>query len=40
MMTMIATEYELESTFVTMTVMLTTLLSPLTITPLLALLGA
>ena len=40
MMTMVATEYNAEPAFVTMTVALTTLLSPLTITPVLALLGA
>lgn len=40
MMTIVATEYKVEPSFVTMTVVLTTLLSPLTITPLLALLGA
>ncbi len=40
MMTMVATEYNAQPAFVTMAVALTTLLSPLTITPLLALLGA
>lgn len=40
MMTVVATEYNVEPAFVTMSVVITTLLSPLTITPLLALLGA
>lgn len=40
MMTMVATQYDTEPSFVTMAVVLTTLLSPLTITPLLAMLGA
>lgn len=40
MMTVVATEYSVEPAFVTMTVVISTLLSPLTITPLLALLGA
>lgn len=40
MMTVVATEYNVEPSFVTMSVVITTLLSPLTITPLLALLGA
>jgi hypothetical protein len=38
--TILATEFETEPTFVTTAVMITTLLSPLTLTPLLALLGA
>lgn len=40
MTTMLATEFDTEPTFVTTVVMLTTLLSPLSITPLLAILGA
>lgn len=40
MMAVVATEYNVEPSFVTMSVVMTTLLSPLTITPLLALLGA
>lgn len=40
MMTVIANEYEAEPSFVTTAVIVSTLLSPLTITPLLALLGA
>ncbi len=40
MTTILATEFEAESTFVTTAVMVTTLLSPLTLTPLLAFLGA
>lgn len=40
MTTMLATEFDTEPTFVTTVVMVTTLLSPLTITPLLAILGA
>ena len=39
-MTVVATEFEVEPSFVTMTVVATTLLSPLTITPILAMLGA
>ncbi|NJD60776.1 MAG: hypothetical protein C3F13_12355 [Anaerolineales bacterium] len=38
--TILATEFETEPTFVTTAVLVTTLLSPLTLTPLLALLGA
>lgn len=38
--TVVATEYDAEPSFVTMTVFVTTLLSPLTLTPLLAYLGA
>ncbi len=38
--TVLATEFDLEPVFVTSTVLLTTLLSPLTLTPLLAYLGA
>jgi len=38
--TVLATEYDVEPTFVTSVVFLTTLLSPLTLTPLLAYLGA
>lgn len=40
MMTVVANEYEAEPSFVTTAVIVSTLLSPLTITPLLALLGA
>ncbi len=40
MMTVLATEYDIEPSFVTAAVFTSTLLSPLTITPLLALLGA
>jgi len=40
MTTILATEFETEPTFVTTAVLVTTLLSPLTLTPLLALLGA
>jgi predicted permease len=40
MTTMLATEFDTEPTFVTTVVMVTTLLSPLTITPLLSILGA
>jgi hypothetical protein len=40
MTTMLATEFEVEPSFVTGAVLITTLLSPLTLTPLLALLGA
>jgi predicted permease len=40
MTTMLATEFEVEPTFVTAAVLITTLLSPLTLTPLLAFLGA
>jgi predicted permease len=36
----LATEYDVEPTFVTSVVFLTTLLSPLSLTPLLAYLGA
>jgi hypothetical protein len=38
--TILATEFETEPSFVTAAVLITTLLSPLTLTPLLALLGA
>jgi hypothetical protein len=38
--TILATEFETEPTYVTTAVLVTTLLSPLTLTPLLALLGA
>jgi predicted permease len=40
MITVLATEYKVEPTFITMTVVVSTLLSPLTITPILAMLGA
>ncbi len=40
MTTMLSTEFEVEPSFVTAAVLLTTLLSPLTLTPLLAFLGA
>jgi predicted permease len=40
LMTVLATEYDVEPSFVTSVVFITTLLSPLTITPLLAYLGA
>jgi len=40
MMTILATEYNVEPSFVTTVVFTSTLLSPLTITPLLAYLGA
>jgi predicted permease len=40
MTTMLATEFDTEPVFVTTVVMMTTLLSPLTLTPLLAILGA
>jgi predicted permease len=40
MMTILATEYNVEPSFITMSVVLSTVLSPVTITPLLALLGA
>jgi predicted permease len=40
MTTMLATEFEVEPTFVTAAVLISTLLSPLTLTPLLAFLGA
>jgi predicted permease len=40
MTTILATEFEVEPSFVTAAVLLTTLLSPLTLTPLLAFLGA
>jgi hypothetical protein len=40
MTTMLATEFDTEPTFVTTVVLVTTLLSPLTITPLLSILGA
>jgi predicted permease len=40
MATILATEYEAEPAFVTTTVFATTLLSPLTLTPLLLILGA
>jgi predicted permease len=38
--TILATEFDAEPTFVTTVVLVTTLLSPFTLTPLLALLGA
>jgi predicted permease len=38
--TVLATEYNVEPSFVTMTVFLSTILSPLTVTPILAILGA
>jgi predicted permease len=38
--TILATEFDVEPTFVTTAVLITTLLSPLTLTPLLAILGA
>jgi predicted permease len=38
--TILATEFDAEPTFVTTVVLITTLLSPLTLTPLLAFLGA
>ena len=40
MMTVLATEYDVEPSFVTMAVVISTLLSPLTVTPILAMLGA
>jgi predicted permease len=40
MTTILATEFDAEPTFVTASVLVTTLLSPLTLTPLLAFLGA
>ena len=40
MTTMLATEFDTEPTFVTTVVTVTTLLSPLTVTPILAILGA
>lgn len=39
-MTVLATEYNVEPSFVTMTVFLSTILSPITVTPILAILGA
>jgi predicted permease len=39
-MTVLATEYDIEPSFITTVVFMSTLLSPLTITPLLAYLGA
>jgi predicted permease len=38
--TVLALEFEVEPSFVTAAVLITTLLSPLTLTPLLAILGA